>query len=152
MNAEQFTMRRAVAADLELVLRHRAAMFAAMGLDVDDAALAASRIFFDEAFSRGRYYGWFVENAGLVVAGGGIVLLDYQPGPRQSGLLRPFVVNMWTEVPFRRSGLARRLMETMVAWARAEGHTSLNLHASQQGRALYESLGFLATNEMRLEL
>ncbi|MEZ5352450.1 MAG: GNAT family N-acetyltransferase [Bryobacteraceae bacterium] len=146
------TMRRVTEQDLDTVLRHRGAMFAAMGMPAEPSAMAASRRFFTEAFARGRYHGWFIEDAGAVVAGGGVVLLEYQPGPRQKGLLRPFVVNMWTEEPCRRKGLARRLMETMVTWARAEGYGSLNLHASDEGRTLYESLGFRPTNEMRLIL
>jgi len=59
---------------------------------------------------------------------------------------------MYTEPEYRRQGLARRLMEAMVAWCRAERMTSVYLHASDDGRALYESLGFTPTNEMRLVL
>ena len=59
---------------------------------------------------------------------------------------------MYTDPAHRRRGLARRLMETMIAWARAEGHATLYLHASDEGRGLYESLGFAPTNEMRLVL
>jgi hypothetical protein len=40
-------------------------------------------------------------------------------------------------------------MEAILAWARATEVESLVLHASTDGRALYERLGFAATNEMR---
>jgi len=40
-------------------------------------------------------------------------------------------------------------METAIAWARAHGIARLVLHASPEGRPLYEQLGFEATNEMR---
>ena len=43
-------------------------------------------------------------------------------------------------------------MAVMLAWCRAQGMSSLNLHASDSGRALYESLGFAPTNEMRIDL
>jgi GNAT superfamily N-acetyltransferase len=46
-------------------------------------------------------------------------------------------------------GLARALMYEILAWARATGLESLVLHTSPDGRALYEALGFAATNEMR---
>jgi hypothetical protein len=34
-------------------------------------------------------------------------------------------------------------------WARRESLDTLVLHASDDGRALYEKLGFVQTNEMR---
>jgi predicted GNAT family acetyltransferase len=62
------------------------------------------------------------------------------------------IVNVYTEPDHRRRGLARRLMVTMLDWLRQEGYGTVSLHASDYGRALYESLGFRATNEMRLQL
>ena len=37
----------------------------------------------------------------------------------------------------------------MVDWARTERLDRLVLHASKEGRAVYERFGFVATNEMR---
>jgi len=39
-----------------------------------------------------------------------------------------------------------------VAWCGRNGFRSVALHASEDGRALYEELGFSGTNEMRLRL
>jgi hypothetical protein len=39
----------------------------------------------------------------------------------------------------------------IVAWGRESGLGSLYLHASDEGRPLYRSLGFVPTNEMRLD-
>ena len=47
---------------------------------------------------------------------------------------------------------ARRLMDEMIAWCRGRRMTTVYLHASEEGRPLYESLGFTPTNEMRLRL
>ena len=43
-------------------------------------------------------------------------------------------------------------MQTMIDWCRREGFARVTLHASTDGRHLYESLGFEASNEMRLKL
>jgi GNAT superfamily N-acetyltransferase len=45
-------------------------------------------------------------------------------------------------------GLARRLMTTVIDWSRLNGVDRLILHASTDGRPLYESLGFDQTTEM----
>ena len=61
------------------------------------------------------------------------------------------VVNVFTEPRRRRRGLARLLIEQIIAWSRQHGIESLVLHASDDGRILYKQLGFVQTNEMRLE-
>jgi GNAT superfamily N-acetyltransferase len=53
---------------------------------------------------------------------------------------------------YRRRGIARKLMNMAIAWAREHGCSYLRLRSSDQGRALYASLGFTATSEMQLEL
>jgi uncharacterized protein (DUF1330 family) len=50
---------------------------------------------------------------------------------------------------WRRRGVAALLMQHVLAWARHERLDRLVLHASAEGRRLYEGLGFVATNEMR---
>ncbi len=49
-------------------------------------------------------------------------------------------------------GMARRLMDTVLDACRERGIRAVVLHASPDGRPLYESLGFSSTNEMRLML
>jgi hypothetical protein len=44
------------------------------------------------------------------------------------------------------------LVESVVNWCRTEGFHTVSLHASRDGRSLYESMGFRDTNEMRLIL
>ena len=52
-------------------------------------------------------------------------------------------MNVYVAPDHRKRGLARRLMETIIAWARENKITFLQLSASHEGRALYESLGFV---------
>jgi GNAT superfamily N-acetyltransferase len=53
---------------------------------------------------------------------------------------------------YRRRGIARRLMEMLIAWARERGCTRVRLRASDDGRLLYQALGFAAGREMELSL
>ena len=69
------------------------------------------------------------------------------PKPR-----RAWILNVYTEREYRRQGIARRVMETMIAWCRQAGFQSVSLHTSEDGRPLYESLGFKPTEEMKLVL
>jgi GNAT superfamily N-acetyltransferase len=131
-------------------------MFVAMGYRDGEALKAmeaTSEPFFAKGLEDGSYRAWLVENdVDEVVAGGGIVLLDHHSSPSHPQPKRPVIVNMFTEPAYRRRGLAKRLMETMIQWSREEGFGFVFLHASDAGRPLYDMLGFEPTNEMRLKL
>jgi len=59
------------------------------------------------------------------------------------------IVNVFTEPEWRRRGIAGLLIKEIIAWSKREHLDRLLLHASDEGRCLYERLGFIANNEMR---
>ena len=142
--------------DVPIILAHRRAMFWDMGQQ-DEEAHRLMRIraesFLREAIPRGRYRGWFAElPCGDVVAGAGVTIVDWPGSPTDPAPCRAWVQNVYTEPGYRGHGIARRLMEALIESCRSAGFVNVHLHASELGRPLYESLGFLPTNEMRLRL
>ena len=87
-----------------------------------------------------------------MVAGGGIVIVPWPGYPGATEPRRAWILNMYTEPEFRRQGIARRILAMILDWCRGEGFPSVSLHASAEGRFLYEALGFKPTTEMRLQL
>lgn len=63
-----------------------------------------------------------------------------------------YVNSVFVYPDYRRQGIARRLMEMAIEWARERGCSQVRLRSSTQGRPLYESLGFNRTTEMQLDL
>lgn len=59
---------------------------------------------------------------------------------------------MHTLRAYRRRGLARQLMEVLIAHARRVGIKRLFLEASRQGQPLYKEFGFQLTRGMALTL
>jgi len=160
--AERFVLRRAVADDAALLAYHRAAMWREMGRLPDyawDDAVRDSEAWFARAVPDGTYVGWLAAptgNPAEIVAGAGIVIRPIIPTVRprggrviSTGAPQGLVVNVFTERPWRRHGLGRLLMLRVIEEARALALSSLVLHASEDGRALYEAVGFVGTNEMR---
>ncbi|HTP88129.1 MAG TPA: GNAT family N-acetyltransferase [Bryobacteraceae bacterium] len=140
--------------DLAIILRHRTAMFGEMGFTdpalLDDVVESAEP-YFRQAVADGSYRAYLVETeAGEVIAGGGLLIAAWPgfPGERQSR--RAWILNMYTEPAHRRRGIAKQIVQMIVDVCRVEGFTAVALHASNDGRPLYESLGFRPTNEMRL--
>ena len=79
-----------------------------------------------------------------------MLICPWPANPFDPCVERAVILNVYTEVEFRRRGIARLVMQTILAWIESYGLRSVNLHASVDGRALYEKLGFIQTNEMRL--
>jgi GNAT superfamily N-acetyltransferase len=153
---DRIRIRPASVDDLAYILHHRRAMFSDIGHQ--DAAIldrmqTTSESFLREFIPKGAYRGWLAEaEGGRIVAGGGIAIIPWPGSPEDPSPRRGWILNIYTEPDFRRRGIARQIMETIVAWCRAEGFVAVSLHASTFGRALYESMGFQPTNEMRLLL
>ena len=151
----RYAVREAGPDELAVVIRHRRRMYEDMGHS-DPAQLEemerASTQFFRDHFAAGTYRGWFVEFEGRVVAGGGVLVLPFQPQINSTRPERPWIVNVFTEPEHRRRGLARVLLDEIVAWCRRESFSVVSLHASNEGRSVYATMGFLPSNEMRLQL
>jgi GNAT superfamily N-acetyltransferase len=140
----EYRVRVATAADAETLVRHRIGMFSDMGVAMDEAALAAVfRGWVEQALESGVYRAWLAEDGDRsVVAGGGITILPWPPGPRYMSDRLAFVYNLYTEPSHRRRGLGRLIMTAIHDWCRAHGIKSIALNASSEGRALYEALGY----------
>lgn len=156
-------IRFASVADVAVIARHRVRMFGEMELLAPTEAPAMMERtvrFLERAIPSGEYVGWLAvdrQDPHGVAGGAGLQLRTVLPFPfgedRGVGAGREaLVINVYTEPQFRRLGLARRLMVALIDWSRSAGIERIALHASPDGRPLYESLGFSPTNEMRLQV
>jgi len=143
--SSEYALRPATLADVETLVRHRLAMFADMGSPFDPPTLdAAFRAWLARLMPSGVYRAWLVEtSAGAIAGGGGITVIPWPPGPRYPGERLAFVYNVYTEPAHRRRGVARLVMDTIHAWCRANGVTSVALNASRDGLQLYQSMGYV---------
>jgi ribosomal protein S18 acetylase RimI-like enzyme len=98
----------------------------------------------------GSYVGWLTEQDGCVVAGAGMMLMDFPPHWMDPQPVRAYLLNVYVEPEFRRRGLASHLLEMAVKDAHRRGIRVVSLHASKFGRPLYALNGFAPTNEMIL--
>ena len=147
-------IRSATLADTAILAAHRRAMFFDMGHRDSralDSMIEAFLPWLREKMAAGEYLAWFaVTESGAIAAGAGLWLMDWPPHMVGPGSRRGNILNVYTDPAYRRRGLARRLTETAIEWCRSHDIATVILHASDEGRPLYQSLGFVATNEMRL--
>lgn len=152
----EFTIRGAAESEVDILVAHRRTMFLDMGYP-DDAAMARMvekcRPWLLAKMQSGEYLAWLAtDQSGAIAAGAGLWLMDWIPHLVGKSTRRGNILNVYTEREFRRRGLARRLVEVAVEWCRENGIDTVILHASPEGRPLYEALGFAATNEMRIRI
>lgn len=156
-----FDVRRAGPADAPVLARHRMEMFRDMnrcGAEVGAALRDAAEPMIREWLGAGTYVGFLAEPAGRrgeVAGGAGIQLRPLLPRPSEDGTQvargpEAYVLNVYVERAWRRRGVARLLMQRVLAYVREHGIVRCTLHPSAEGKPLYESLGFTPTSEMRL--
>ena len=148
-----FHIRPAELSDIPTLLAHRRGMYRDMGQTGEGEMkqmLAAAERFLCTTLADGSCRAWLAETEGRVAGGGAVHILPWIPGYSDPSPRRAYVHGVYTEPEFRRRGVARKLMETIVAWCRDAGFRSVTLHASDAGWHVYLALGFTPTNEMRL--
>ena len=149
------TIRTATLADIPEILRQRRAMYEDMDYR-DTEKLAAmeslSAEYLKIAVADGSFRAWLASSEHQVVAGGAVVISPWPAHPYDLECRRATILNVYTDPQYRRKGIARQLMQTMIGWCKREGFANVHLHASKDGRHLYESLGFEPGNEMKLKL
>jgi GNAT superfamily N-acetyltransferase len=150
------TIRSGTIEDQDAIAAHRRAMFYEMGYHDDvalDAMTAAFLPWLRQRMNDAEYLAWIaVGPNGAIIAGLGLWLMDWPPHMIGPGARRGNILNVYTQPPFRRQGIARRLMGVALDWCRANGIRAVILHASDDGLRLYNELGFKPTNEMRILL
>jgi len=148
-------IRPATPDDIPELLRHRRGMYEDMGYN-DGETLAAMvstcKPYLAAALANGTLHGWLACAEEKVVAGGVVLVSPWPSHPYDLECRRATILNVYVYPEFRRKGIARRLMQTTIDWCRKEGFAAVYLHASKNGRPLYETLGFEPTTEMRLRL
>ena len=78
----------------------------------------------------------------------GLYPILFKPDFRRYG----YIWNVYVESDYRRRGIATKLTQKAIDYLNSLNCTHAILHASPQGKSVYEGLGFVPKNEMILEL
>ncbi len=147
-------VREATVADLDLLVRHRRKMFEEISDATPQELDAVDRAYRRWARTRlrsGQYIAFIVEaGRGRRPASGALWLMPLPPRPWTRGDRAPYLMSMYTDREARGKGYASLVVRAAVRWAKDHGHKVVILHASDEGKGIYERAGFRQTSEMRL--
>ena len=120
------------------------------GKPLSDEFVEANRAWIEDCMERGVYWAWFAEDASGII--GVAAVRERAASPRETDPLgrEAYVQNVYVESRARGRGIARALMEHLLAWCDAAGYNRIALRASDDGRGLYEKLRFVADTQMIL--
>ena len=100
-----------------------------------------------------KYVGMLAVSDGEVVGGAGVVLLDWDPTRANPDGVMGRLVAVYTSCAFRRQGVARALVKSVLDRCEQLGVREFNLGATTEGKGLYLELGFVSyPAEMRRRL
>ncbi len=153
--AQQISIRQSTLADIPEILRQRRRMYEDMhytNAATLDTMCTLTADYLRTAIPNGSFHAWLACISDRPIAGGAVLITPWPAHAYDLECRRATILNVYTDPEHRRRGIARRLMETMITWCKQQGLARVTLHASDDGRHLYESLGFQDSTEMRLNL
>jgi GNAT superfamily N-acetyltransferase len=148
-------IRRAEPVDAPLLAAHRAQVWCEVGgWRVEELAgvIPAWSSFMAAAIAVDEYVAWIAEEDTIPIGSGSLLVHRALPRPGHDGDREGRVPGVYVAPSVRRRGIARAIMDELIAYARAARFIRLTLHPSDEARSLYAGLGFVALDEMGLRL
>ena len=150
------TIRKATEDDIPELVRQRRLMFESMGFDDLHKLQSTSELsskFFLEQMQSNKFYGWVaITKKGRIACNAGVIIDHHSPEPNNLTGKIAYIFNLYTLPEFRRQGIARKIMETILEWTNEKTISIVTLHATDDGEKLYKSIGFASSREMRLNI
>jgi ribosomal protein S18 acetylase RimI-like enzyme len=154
-----YTIRLATERDAGAIATQRVRMFRDNDLKAVSAWASLKRHseqWIAEKLRTGVYIGWIAEDCGSahkrherpIVGGAGLWIMEWPPHYLHLEPIRGYLLNFYVAPRARRQGIAKRLVDLAVTECRKRQIRMAVLHASPMGRPVYESLGWLPSNEM----
>lgn len=148
------SIRAATSSDFGILVDFRLRMFRDMGWTDEERLSVLAPLYLtylEKHFSAGDFLAWIAEDAdGEVVGSVGLLWEQVPPTVRNLHGRQAYVLALYVIPERRRRGVARALASEAVRYAEDEGADVIALHASEEGRRLYDGMGFVDSPEMRL--
>jgi GNAT superfamily N-acetyltransferase len=123
-------------------------------IKVGDEPLAQALLgYFNYHIEADDFVNWLAIREGKILATGGICFQEYPPNYESLPSRRAYIMNIYTLPEYRTQGLGAAIFQKLVEEASKRNITLISLHATEQGKGLYEKFGFQPKNsEMTLYL
>lgn len=156
MTISNIVFRKAISADIENLIRLRIAFLKEVQKpetrQIDDATLkVALRTYFTLSLTNDSFVAWLAVYEDEIVATSGLCFNQIAPGFTLPDGKVAYILNIFTLPEWRGQGLGKQIFDHILQEAKDRGYKRISLHATEDGRAIYEKFGFRLTgDEMEL--
>lgn len=138
-------IRKTNASDIETLMDVRLEMLRVVNdlpedADFDKSLVDSSR----EYFLHGDQTTVIATDGGKTIGCASISYINIMPTFDHPTGKRTHLMNVYTNKAYRRQGIGKKMVEILIEEAKSKGCTEISLDATEQGRFLYEQLGFVA--------
>lgn len=116
---QEISIREGTLDDIPIITRHRRRMHEDMNYTDGNAIstmVALTADYLKKAISEGSFRSWLACHHGQVVARGAVVVCSWPAHAYDLECRRATILNGYTDPEYRRRGIARQIMETMISW------------------------------------
>ncbi len=85
---------------------------------------------------------WLALEEDYIIGTAGVCYFQYPPSFTNPTGKIAYITNVYTRDEYRKQGVATKLLELIMEEVKNEGCRFARLHASKQGKGLYEKIGF----------
>jgi GNAT superfamily N-acetyltransferase len=129
--------------DCEQLTELRLAMRKERDLTFSEDVLRLNTLnFFRINIARGSHISFVCEHNGQIIATAGLTLFEMPPTDKLLNGKVAKLMNMYTVPNYRRNGIATKMLEFVMEYAREHEYYKIMLNTSPMGKKLYENFGF----------
>jgi GNAT superfamily N-acetyltransferase len=111
------------------------------------------RAYLSESMQNDEFVAWLAIADSKIIATSGLCFFQITPGFTLIDGKIAYILNIYTLPQWRGKGVGKQVFDHILQEAIRRGYKRISLHASDDGRPVYEKFGFRATNdEMELRL
>ena len=140
------TYRRTTEEDIDILVKTRIEfLYEAVEVFRDrspDELEKTLEVYFSESIPTEEFVGWLAYNEGELIATSGISFYRIPPTFNNLTGKIGYIMNMYTKPEWRRKGIGSKLFEKLIEEAKKKNIAKLVLHATDDGKPLYEKHGF----------
>jgi GNAT superfamily N-acetyltransferase len=142
-------IRKATAADIDELVRVRLLFLDEVNSPGEQPQGFAGTTgeYFTRAMADGSVATWLAEEGGQIAATSSVCYYHVAPSYHNPDGAVAYIFNVFTLPQFRRRGLGAELFGRIVDEAKGRGYRTLALHATREGRRMYEKFGFEGTDD-----
>ncbi len=112
------------------------------GEKADEKLLLANRQFYEKHIADGTHYALVAQYDDEKCGCGAVCFTEELPSPDNRTGRCAYLMNIYVRDPFRKHGVAHKIVSRLIEEAKYRGCGKIYLETTEDGRPVYQSLGF----------